>query len=68
MWDSDLSAVDQVCQLLEKIYTYACIASKMLNELACNTFLTDHEKQIFLESYRVAVIHALRVHPALLSP
>lgn len=54
MWDSDLSAVDQVCQLLEKIYAYACITSKMLNELACNTFLTDHEKQTFLESYRVA--------------
>lgn len=68
MWDSDLSAVDQVGQLLEKIYAHACIASKMLNELACNSFLTDHAKQTFLESCRVAVIHALRVHPVLLSP
>lgn len=68
MWDSELSAVDGVCQSLEEIYTYACIASKMLNKLARNTYLTDHEKRTFLESYRVAVIHVLHVHPALFRP
>lgn len=68
MWESELSAVDQVCQFSEKTYTYARIAFKVLNKLAYHAYLKEHGKRTLLESYRVAVIHALRVHPALLIP